>query len=62
MSRNFLGIAWAGLYAADLTALVSFYVEKVGLPIVENGDGYSCWMSAAARFLSCGPMARALLI
>lgn len=40
MSRNFLGIAWAGLYAADLTALVGFYVERVGLPIVENGDGY----------------------
>jgi predicted enzyme related to lactoylglutathione lyase len=38
--KNFLGISWAGLYAADLTALVSFYVEKVGLRIVENGDGY----------------------
>jgi predicted enzyme related to lactoylglutathione lyase len=38
--KNFLGIAWAGLYAADLTALVSFYVEKVGLRIVEKGDRY----------------------
>lgn len=38
--KNFLGITWTGLFAADLTALVSFYVERVGLPIVENGDGY----------------------
>jgi catechol-2,3-dioxygenase len=39
-AMNFLGISWAGLYASDLTALAGFYAESVGLPIVEQGDGY----------------------
>ena len=47
---NPAGIAWVGLHASDLPALIAFYEEKVGFRVLERDDN-CCIFDAGAGAL-----------
>jgi|ERR1700691_325687 predicted enzyme related to lactoylglutathione lyase len=44
------GVAWVGLYASDLSALIEFYQTKVGFQVLERDQDY-CIFDAGAGSL-----------
>ena len=41
MSIKYQGIVWAGIFAQDMEASISFYKEVLGLPLLGKGDNWA---------------------